>query len=202
MCVSDLPFPVNYERKIESLTRNRMASQGEREPGVEGMDEGVLESMVQDGDPEQEMLVVEEQELPQTDPEPEMGAAAASVCDALPPHLRQNPSPTPSETATDNGGSVLLGPSDIKQVMEMMQQMTQRLMQRMDAHTQAFINDARALRGEMRQMGRSLQAGMKAIVCSKTQTAREKMATPRAATNELGGVQRLSGPQWRRVRTG
>ena len=37
-----------------------MASQGEREPGVVDMDEGVLESMAQDGDPEQEMLVVEE----------------------------------------------------------------------------------------------------------------------------------------------
>ena len=37
-----------------------MASQGEREPGVLEMDEGLLESMVQDGDPEQEMLVVEE----------------------------------------------------------------------------------------------------------------------------------------------
>ena len=41
------------------------------------MDEGVLESMVQDGDPEQEMLVVQD-ELPQTNPEPEMGAAAAA----------------------------------------------------------------------------------------------------------------------------
>ena len=39
-----------------------MASQGERVPGVVRMDEGLLESMVQDGDPEQEMLVVEEQE--------------------------------------------------------------------------------------------------------------------------------------------
>ena len=68
-----------------------MASQGEREPGVVEMDEGVLESMVQDGDPEQEMLVVEEQELPQMDPEPEMGAAAAAVCDAP-------PSPPPSKS--------------------------------------------------------------------------------------------------------
>ena len=33
-----------------------------------GMDEGWLESMAQDGDPEQEMLVVEEQELPQNKP--------------------------------------------------------------------------------------------------------------------------------------
>ena len=68
-----------------------MASQGEREPGVLGMDEGLLESMVQDGDPEQEMLVVEEQELPQTDLEPEMGAAAAAVYDTSPPPLPQNP---------------------------------------------------------------------------------------------------------------
>ena len=45
-----------------------MASQGERELGVLGMDEGVLESMAQDGDPEQEMLVVQEHELPQPDP--------------------------------------------------------------------------------------------------------------------------------------
>ena len=68
-----------------------MASQGEREPGVLGMDEGLLESMVQDGDPEQEMLVVEEQEPPQTDPEPEMGAAAAAAYDTSPPPLHQNP---------------------------------------------------------------------------------------------------------------
>ena len=64
-----------------------MASQGEREPGVVGMDEGVLESMAQDGDPEQEMLVVEEQEqfFPQMDPEPEMGATAAAEYDTPPP---------------------------------------------------------------------------------------------------------------------
>ena len=49
-----------------------MAAQGGRVSGVLEMDEGLLESMVQDGNPEQEMLVVEEQELPQTDPEPEM----------------------------------------------------------------------------------------------------------------------------------
>ena len=74
--------------------------------------------MAQDGDPEQEMLVVEEQEqfFPKTDPEPEMGAAAAAVCDAPPPQLRQNPSPTPSETATDNGGSVQLSPTALEQM--------------------------------------------------------------------------------------
>ena len=76
-----------------------MASQGEREPGVVGMDEGVLESMAQDGDPEQEMLVVEEQEqfFPQTDLEPEMGTAAAAVYDTSPPLPRQNPSLAPAK---------------------------------------------------------------------------------------------------------
>ena len=62
-----------------------MAFQGERVPGVE-MDLAMLESMVQDENPEQEMLVVQEQFLPQPNPEPEMGAAAA----ASPPPLRQN----------------------------------------------------------------------------------------------------------------
>ena len=61
---------------------------------------------------------------------------------------------------------------------------------KMDAHTQAFINDARALRGEMRQVGRGLQAGtakIMAIARSEARTTVCKMATPRAATNELGG---------------
>ena len=44
---------------------------------------------------------------------------------------------------------------------------------KMDAHTQAFISDARALRGERRQLGQCLQAGI--------------MAPPRAGMNELGG---------------
>ena len=65
------------------------------------MDEGVLESMVQDGDPEQEMLVVEEQELPRMDPEPEMGAAAAAAYDASPPPLRQNPPILLEQSAVD-----------------------------------------------------------------------------------------------------
>ena len=54
------------------------------------MDEGLLESMVQDEEAEQEMLVVEEQEQspPQMDSEPEMGAGAAN--DTSPPPLHQN----------------------------------------------------------------------------------------------------------------
>ena len=64
-----------------------MAAQGERVPGAVDMDGSNLESMAQDGEAEQEMLVVEEQEQspPQMDPEPEMGAAAAH--DTSPPPL-------------------------------------------------------------------------------------------------------------------
>ena len=44
-----------------------MASQGEREPGVLGMDVGLVESMAQDGDPEQD-IGVQEQEPPPNGP--------------------------------------------------------------------------------------------------------------------------------------
>ena len=46
-----------------------MAFQGKREPGLLGMDLEMVESMVQDENPEHEMLNVQEQFLPpQTDP--------------------------------------------------------------------------------------------------------------------------------------
>ena len=57
-----------------------MAFQGEREPGVVGMDLEMVESMVQDEIPEQD-ISVQDQFLPQPNPEPEMGAAAAAVDD-------------------------------------------------------------------------------------------------------------------------
>ena len=63
-----------------------MAFQVEREPGVLGMDGELLESMVQDEIPEQEMLVVQD-ELPQLNPEPEMGAAAVAADDTPHPSL-------------------------------------------------------------------------------------------------------------------
>ena len=139
------------------------------------MDEGVLESMAQDEAPEQEMLVVEEQELPQTDPEPEMGAAAAAVYDTSPPPLHQNP-PILAESAQPST-------PDMARLFAVLAQM--------EANTNEMKNDMKdemkKMRGEMRNMGRSLQVGMKAITCSETQTARKKMATPRAGTNELEG---------------
>ena len=110
-----------------------MASQGEREPGVE-MDVELLESIVQDEIPEQEMLVVEEQELPQTVPEPEMGAAAAAVYDTSPPPLHQNP-PILAESAQ-------LSAPDIAQLFAMLagmrgetQQMKEGINNKMDTNT-------------------------------------------------------------------
>ena len=97
-----------------------MAAQGERVSVVVGMDESNLESMVQDGDPEQD-IVVEEHELPQTDLEPEMGAAAAAVCDTSPPPLHQNP-PIPAESAQ-------LSVSDMAQVCAMFAGVTAAMQQ-------------------------------------------------------------------------
>ena len=101
-----------------------MAAQGERVSEAIGLCSLLDEPMVQDTPvqdipiPEQD-IVVEEQELPQMDPEAEMGAAAAAADFATPPLLRQTPSPVPSKTATDNGGAGLFSPSGIGQLMEM-----------------------------------------------------------------------------------
>ena len=99
--------------------------------------------MAQEEEVGQEMLGVEEEQFipPQMDPEPEMGAAAveAAVYDTPPPHLRQIPSPTPSETETDGGGSVLLPPL----IAQMVEKITQ------------------AMRGEMQRVGKEMNNEIK-----------------------------------------
>ena len=134
-------------------------------------------------------IPMQEQIPPQMDLEPEMGAAAAgaAVCDTPPPHLRQIPSPTPSKTATDNGGSVPLSPL-LTQMVEMITQAMRGEMQRMgnkmNGNARQMTNDLKenarqmkdemkTMRGEMRQVGQCLQAG--------------RMALPRAGTSELRG---------------
>jgi len=170
-----------------------MASQGERVPGVVGRDGGVLESMAQDGDAEQEMLVVEKQELPQTDPEPETGAAAAY--DTSPPLLR-NPPPIPAETAQPSTLDMILQAlngmrNEMKantRKMEGMENKQDEIKNNMEANTQT-------MRGEMQHMGLNLRAGQKAIKAVARDETRNmgrclqagKMATPRAGTSELGG---------------
>ena len=157
------------------------------------MDEEVLESMVQDGDPEQEMMVVMQFELPpQINPEPEMGAAVAAEYDTSPSLLR-NPPPIPAGTAHPST-------PDMAQLFAMLVEMRNginnkmdEMSKNMDANMQAFRSDMRALRGETRQVGQCLQAGI--------------MAPPRAGTNELkgsapaGADQIIWGTCWERVVT-
>ena len=169
-----------------------MESLGERELGVLGMDEELLESMVQDESPEQEMLVVQD-ELPQLNPEPEMGAAAAAEYDTPPPHLRQSPSPTPGESTPD-GKAIAADPPNVGQLlMALLAQMNEMkeeingIKKGMEANTNGMREEMKEMRGEMRQMGRCLQAGI--------------MATPRAGTNELGGSATVVRPAVGRVKT-
>ena len=150
-----------------------MAAQGERVSGVVDMDESNLESMVQDGDPEQEMLVVEEQEQtpPQMDPEPEMGAAAAY--DTSPPLLHQNPSPIPAETVHPSA-------PDMAQLFAMLAGMKgdmQQMISKIDGNTQKMdgiknnTNElekkmdgmTQTMRGEMQCMGVGLQEGQEQL---------------------------------------
>ena len=70
-----------------------MAAQGERVFGAIVMC-NVLDPMAQDESPEQD-IVVEEQELPQTNPKPEMGAAAAAVYDTPPSPTLSKSFPSP-----------------------------------------------------------------------------------------------------------
>jgi len=134
-----------------------MAAQGEREPGV--VWNNVLGPMAQDN-PEQDIVEEEQFFPPQMDPKPEMDAAAAEAAkyDTSPPHLHQIPSPAPSKTVSDNGGSVPLSPL---------------LTQIVEAFAQVTKEEMRKVWGKTRHVGQCLQAGI--------------MATPRAATNELEG---------------
>uniref|UniRef100_A0A8C4PWU0 Uncharacterized protein n=1 Tax=Eptatretus burgeri TaxID=7764 RepID=A0A8C4PWU0_EPTBU len=156
-----------------------MESQGEWEPGVVRMDVECVESMAQDENPEQEMLVVQEHELPQLNPEPEMGAAATVAYDTSPPPLRQNP-------------PILVEPSALDRILQVITANTQQMNEmktKMDTNTQQMKNEMKAnlkeemkeLRGETQNMGRSLQARMKAIIGECV------MAMPRVGANELGG---------------
>ena len=117
-----------------------------------------------------------------------MGAAAAAEYDTSPPPLRQNPPILLEQSAVDmilqamnaNAKEMREGINGMKNEMEAN---TKRMENKMDGNTKKMEE----MRGEMRQMGQCLQAGMEAITCSETQTAREKMATPCAGTSELKG---------------
>ena len=57
----------------------------------------------------------------------------------------------------------------------------------MEANTKGMREEMQEMRGEMRQMGHGLQAGIMALAYDEARTTADKMATPRAATNELRG---------------
>ena len=65
---------------------------------------------------------------------------------------------------------------------------------KMEENAKEMREEMKGMRGEMQQMGRGLQAGIMAMARDETRTAGEKMATPRAETNELGGSATAVGP--------
>ena len=164
-----------------------MAAHGERVSGVVGMCSCSLvdEPMVQDEIPMQEQF------FPQMDPEPEMGAAAAAVCDTSPSLLR-NPPPIPAETARPGA----LDMAQLVAILAGMRGEMHGLNNKMEADTHKMDTNTNKLREEMkemRQMGHGLQAGIMAISWSETWTERKKMAVLRPTS--WRGVHR-------RVRTG
>ena len=110
---------------------------------------------------------MQEQFLPQMDPEPEMGAAAAAVCDTSPPPLHQNP-PILAESAQP-------GTFDIARLFAVMdanlkenaRQMKEEMKEKMDGNAQRvegmnakMYGMAQTMREEMRCMGAGLQDGL------------------------------------------
>ena len=119
-----------------------MEFQSERVPGVLEMDVGLVESMVQDEIPEQEMMVVMQVELPpQINPEPEMGAAAAAEYDTSPSLLR-NPSPIPAGTAHP------ITP-DMAQLFAMLAEMRNGINNKMDGMDNKMDGMAQQMKEEM-----------------------------------------------------
>ena len=132
------------------------------------------------------MLVVEkEQQIPpQMDLEPEMGTAAveAAVYDTPPPHLRQIPSPTPSETATENGGAGLFSPSVITQMVEMITQAMRGEMQQMESK---MNGNARQLENKMEGMEEKMEGNTKKMEAN-TNGMREEMKEMRGEMQCMG----------------
>ena len=141
-----------------------------------------LDPMAQDI-PEQDIVIGEQELPPQMDPKPEM----AAVYDTPPPLPTsvKSPSRPPSETATDNGGSVQLSPFTRAQMMEMITQAmrgeTREMMQGMNEKMDGIKNNTNELEKKMDGMSKNMD-GM-------AQTMREEMQCMGAGLqNGLEGV--------------
>ena len=106
---------------------------------IDAICSSVFDPMAQDEIPEQD-IVVEEQELPQMDPEAEMGAAAAAAYDTSPPPPRQNP-------------PILLERSAVDVILQAMKANANEMERKMDGMAQT-------VREEMQCMGAGLQNGL------------------------------------------
>ena len=172
--------------------------------------------MVQDI-PEQDIVMGELELPPQMDPKPEMGAAAAeaAVYDTF-PSLLQNP-PILAESAQLSAPNIaqliaMLAAmnantnrmeNNMNAKMEGMNANMEANTSKMDTNTNKLREEMKEMRGEMQQMGHGLQAGIMAFASDEMWTAGgKKWHRHVLGRTSWGGVQRLSGPRWRRVRTG
>ena len=127
---------------------------------------------------------MQEQFLPQMNPKPEMGAAAAAEYDTSPSLLR-NPPPIPAGTAhpsTPDMDQLFAMLAEMRNginnkmngINNKMDGMDNKMKENLKENAKQIKEEMKEMRGEMRQMGQCLQAGI--------------MAPPRAGTNELGGA--------------
>ena len=115
-----------------------MAAQDEREPGVVVMC-SCLDPMVQD-------TPVQDESLPQTNSEPEMGAAAAEAAVYGPsPSLLRNPPPIPAETARP-------GTPDMAQICAMLAAMGANINAKMDGNTKKMDRMENKMDGMKKEM--------------------------------------------------
>ena len=148
-------------------------------------------------DPMAQKIPMQDESLPQTNPEPEMGAAAAEAAKYdTSPSLLRNPPPIPAETAHPRAPGVAQLFAMLAEMSNKMDTNARKLMDKMDGNTKKMesMNEKMdgntdkmgKMRGEMQKMGHGLQAGIMAFA-SEVRTTADKMAPPRVATNELRG---------------
>ena len=156
-----------------------MAAEGERVSEAIVMC-NVLDPMAQDKIPMQD-IPVQKQSLSQTNPEPEMGAAAAVAYNTSPSLLRNTP-PIPAETAHP-------GASDMAQLFAMMAELNRNM-----------LGNTQTLREEMQCMGAGLQDGLEGVKEGQNQLRGEMERNTRAVEQlKIGQGEVLRETCWGRL---